>query len=226
MRIMAPYNKTTDVWLGSKNLQKAPSLSFKSISTLNNQRRTLKTFVLQSEIRSASRSEREDEFPDQSGRETMEIQSQLVRLCSRVDGIFGSLSPFHCLNVADCHRINSSALWANTGMNTLQELNLSRCLKKGSNFFFSLNNLSVLDMGGLPVNDMALSSLQVLKKLQYLDLWQYQHKRFCTADRDSPGLNTLSDSTTKSQIFREVEFGAQPNQGRGFIPLINLTRAE
>ncbi|KAI4315524.1 hypothetical protein L6164_028322 [Bauhinia variegata] len=110
----------------------------------------------------------------------------------------GAFRHLRYLNVADCRRINSSALWAMTGMTTLQELNLSRCVKvndagikhlisianleklhiaetgvtaEGVKLLSSLNNLSVLDLGGLPVNDMALSSLQVLKKLRYLDLW-------------------------------------------------------
>ncbi|KAG6633941.1 toll-like receptor 3 isoform X2 [Carya illinoinensis] len=102
------------------------------------------------------------------------------------------------LNVSDCHRVTSSALWAMTGMTSLKELDLSRCLKvtdagiqhlisissleklyasetgvttNGIVLLSSLKNLSVLDLGGLPVTDQALSSLQVLTKLQYLDLW-------------------------------------------------------
>ncbi|KAK4365483.1 hypothetical protein RND71_016841 [Anisodus tanguticus] len=35
----------------------------------------------------------------------------------------------------------------------------------------SLTNLSLLDLGGLPVSDSALCNLKVLRKLQYLDLW-------------------------------------------------------
>ncbi|KAF7828147.1 putative adenylate cyclase regulatory protein isoform X1 [Senna tora] len=110
----------------------------------------------------------------------------------------GAFRHLRSLNVADCHRINSSALWAITGMNSLQELDLSRCVKvndagikhilsienleklhiaetgvtaEGVKLLASLKSLSVLDLGGLPVNDMSLNSLQVLKKLQYLDLW-------------------------------------------------------
>ncbi|XP_028774773.1 uncharacterized protein LOC114744074 [Neltuma alba] len=105
------------------------------------------------------------------------------------------------LNVGGCHRITSSALWAITGMTSLQELDLSRCSKVndaaikhilsltnleklhiaetgvtagGVKLLASLKALSLLDLGGLPVNDVALNSLQVLKKLQYLDLWGSQ----------------------------------------------------
>ncbi|KAF5734757.1 LRR receptor-like serine/threonine-protein kinase GSO1-like [Tripterygium wilfordii] len=102
------------------------------------------------------------------------------------------------LNVADCHRITNSALWALTGMTCLREIDISRCMKvtdagikhllsistleklrisetgltaDGVALLSSLKNLSVLDLGGLPVTDLALSSLQVLTRLQYLDLW-------------------------------------------------------
>jgi hypothetical protein len=76
------------------------------------------------------------------------------------------------------------------GMTSLKELDLSRCLKvtdagirhvisistleklcisetgltvKGIPLLSSLKNLSVLDLGGLPVTDQSLSSLQVLR---------------------------------------------------------------
>ncbi|KAG2677060.1 hypothetical protein I3760_12G080900 [Carya illinoinensis] len=110
----------------------------------------------------------------------------------------GGFRNLRSLNVSDCHRVTSSALWAMTGMTSLKELDLSRCLKvtdagiqhlisissleklyasetgvttNGIVLLSSLKNLSVLDLGGLPVTDQALSSLQVLTKLQYLDLW-------------------------------------------------------
>ncbi|KAB1209884.1 F-box/LRR-repeat protein 16 [Morella rubra] len=115
----------------------------------------------------------------------------------------GAFRNLRSLNVADCHRVTSSALWAMTGMSCLQELDLSRCLKLtdagirhltsistleklyisetgltagGVPLLASLKNLSVLDLGGLPVTDQALSSLQVLTKLQYLDLWGHGGK--------------------------------------------------
>ncbi|KAI3422973.1 uncharacterized protein J3R85_011490 [Psidium guajava] len=110
----------------------------------------------------------------------------------------GGFRYLRCLNVADCHRITSSALWAISGMANLKEVNLSRCVKvtdagirhllsistlekirvsetsltaDGIALLSSLPNLLVLDLGGLPVSDKALDSLQVLTKLQHLDLW-------------------------------------------------------
>lgn len=85
-----------------------------------------------------------------------------------------------------------------TGMTTLKELDLSRCLKvtdagighllSNSNLevlgvsetkltsvgvmcFKSLKHLRVLDLGGLPVTDAALHSLLALTQLEKLDLW-------------------------------------------------------
>lgn len=110
----------------------------------------------------------------------------------------GAFSCLRSLNVADCHRLTSSALWAITGMTSLKELDLSRCSKvndagmmhllsiptleklfisetsvsaDGVTLLSSLNNLSSLDLGGLPVTDQALYSLQGLKQLQYLVIW-------------------------------------------------------
>lgn len=135
----------------------------------------------------------------------------------------GAFRNLRSLNVADCHRVTSSALWAMTGivisynyedfsifkkmklqrtsyiclmfslglgMASLKELDLSRCLKvtdagirhvitistleklrisetgltvNGIPLLSSLKNLSILDLGGLPVTDQALCSLQVLR---------------------------------------------------------------
>lgn len=113
----------------------------------------------------------------------------------------GAFRYLRSLNVADCRRVTSSALWALTGMTCLKELDLSRCLKvtdagmkhllsistleklwlsetgltaDGIALLSSLQNLSVLDLGGLPVTDLVLRSLQVLTKLEYLDLWGSQ----------------------------------------------------
>lgn len=110
----------------------------------------------------------------------------------------GAFHFLHSLNLADCYKVNSAALWAITGMSNLRGLDLSRCSKitdggirhllsipsleklcipetgvtaKGVVLLSSLTNLSILDLGGLPVTDLALSSLQGLKHLQYLDLW-------------------------------------------------------
>ncbi|KDO76521.1 hypothetical protein CISIN_1g006752mg [Citrus sinensis] len=113
----------------------------------------------------------------------------------------GAFRYLRSLNVADCRRVTSSALWALTGMTCLKELDLSRCVKvtdagmkhllsistleklwlsetgltaDGIALLSSLQNLSVLDLGGLPVTDLVLRSLQVLTKLEYLDLWGSQ----------------------------------------------------
>ncbi|KAL6556440.1 hypothetical protein OROGR_005728 [Orobanche gracilis] len=111
------------------------------------------------------------------------------------------LGAFQCLRsiiLADCLKISNSALWSITGMTNLKEVDISRCSKitdagirhllsvpaleklyisetnvtaEGVMMLASLNNLFVLDLGGLPITDLALSSLQSLKKLQHLDLW-------------------------------------------------------
>ncbi|XWS48805.1 hypothetical protein CRYUN_Cryun13aG0108000 [Craigia yunnanensis] len=66
------------------------------------------------------------------------------------------------LNLADCHRINNYAIWSivETGITA-----------DGVALLSSLKNLSVLDLGGLPVIDTTFEFSQALTKLQYLDLW-------------------------------------------------------
>lgn len=110
----------------------------------------------------------------------------------------GAFSYLHSIALADCHKINNSALWNITGMTNLKELDLSRCSKitdagvrhllslpaleklwisetgvtaDGVAVLSSLSNLLLLDLGNLPVTDSALKSLQGLTKLQHLDLW-------------------------------------------------------
>ncbi|KAL6533587.1 hypothetical protein OROHE_013420 [Orobanche hederae] len=110
----------------------------------------------------------------------------------------GAFQYLRSIILADCPRINNSALWSVTGMTNLKEVDLSRCSKitdagirhllsvpalekicisetsvtaEGVMMLASLSNLFVVDLGGLPVTDSALSSLQALKKLQHLDLW-------------------------------------------------------
>lgn len=110
----------------------------------------------------------------------------------------GAFPYLRSLNVANCHRINNSALWPLAGSTSLKELDLSRCLKvtdagikhllsvsqlqklnllqtgvtaNGIKLLSALRNLSTLDLGGLPVSDQALSSFQVLTNLEYLDIW-------------------------------------------------------
>ncbi|KAK9072962.1 hypothetical protein SSX86_009398 [Deinandra increscens subsp. villosa] len=110
----------------------------------------------------------------------------------------GAFHYLYSLNVSDCHRINSSALWALSGMRYLKEVDLSRCSKvddagikhllsiqtieillisetsvttNGVTLLSSLKRLSKLDLGGLFITDTTLASLQVLTSLQHLDLW-------------------------------------------------------
>ncbi|KAL2236704.1 uncharacterized protein LOC105179139 [Sesamum indicum] len=110
----------------------------------------------------------------------------------------GAFRYLRSIILADCNRINNSALWSITGMANLKEVDLSRCSKvtdagirhllsvpaleklcisetgvtaDGVAGLASLTNLFMLDLGGLPVTDSALSSLQVLKKLKHLELW-------------------------------------------------------
>lgn len=110
----------------------------------------------------------------------------------------GAFRYLRVLTLADCQKINNSALWPITGMTCLKEIDLGRCIKltdagiqhllsipfleklcisetgvtaDGIILLTSLTDLSTLDLGGLPVTDSALCSLQVLQKLEYLDLW-------------------------------------------------------
>ncbi|XP_076947319.1 uncharacterized protein LOC143619225 [Bidens hawaiensis] len=110
----------------------------------------------------------------------------------------GAFQYLNSLNLSDCHRINSSALWALSGIRHLKEVDLSRCSKvddagikhllsiqtieilcisetsvtaNGVTLLSSLKRLSKLDLGGLFTTDSALASLQVLTNLQHLDLW-------------------------------------------------------
>uniref|UniRef100_A0A0D9WDV5 Disease resistance R13L4/SHOC-2-like LRR domain-containing protein n=1 Tax=Leersia perrieri TaxID=77586 RepID=A0A0D9WDV5_9ORYZ len=110
----------------------------------------------------------------------------------------GSFRYLRVLNLADCKNLNSSAVWALSGMSTLKELDLSRCSKitdavikhlasiesleklhvsqtgltdNGVMAISSLENLRLLDLGGIRITDKALWSLQVLTQLQHLDIW-------------------------------------------------------
>ncbi|CDP12152.1 unnamed protein product [Coffea canephora] len=137
----------------------------------------------------------------------------------------GAFNYLHSLNLSDCYKVNSAALWSITGMPNLKELDLSRCSKitdagirhlssipslerlcisetgvtaEGIMLLFSLTNLRVLDLGGLPVTDMALSSLQELKKLNFLDLWGSEiSNRGAALLQVFPKLSSLNVAWTK-----------------------------
>uniref|UniRef100_A0A0E0DNA7 Disease resistance R13L4/SHOC-2-like LRR domain-containing protein n=1 Tax=Oryza meridionalis TaxID=40149 RepID=A0A0E0DNA7_9ORYZ len=110
----------------------------------------------------------------------------------------GAFRYLRVLKLADCKNVNSSAVWALSGMSTLKELDLSRCSKisdagikhiasiesleklhvsqtgltdNGVMAISSLINLRLLDLGGVRFTDKALRSLQVLTQLEHLDIW-------------------------------------------------------
>ncbi|KAL5202041.1 hypothetical protein ABZP36_012993 [Zizania latifolia] len=110
----------------------------------------------------------------------------------------GSFRYLRVLKLADCKNVNSSAVWALSGMSTLKELDLSRCSKisdagikhiasiesleklhvsetrltdNGVMAISSLKNLHLLDLGGIRITDKPLHSLQVLTQLEHLDIW-------------------------------------------------------
>ncbi|KAL9274218.1 Receptor-like protein [Drosera capensis] len=107
----------------------------------------------------------------------------------------GGFCNLRSLNLSGCQRITSSALWPITGLASLRELDISQCsrvnnsgikhlvslqnLEKlyisgtgvtadGVKLVASLRKLIVLDLGGLPVSDQALSSLKASPKLKTL----------------------------------------------------------
>ncbi|KAG8375102.1 hypothetical protein BUALT_Bualt10G0065400 [Buddleja alternifolia] len=109
----------------------------------------------------------------------------------------GAFRYLRSMILADCHRLNNSALWSITGMTNLKEVDLNRCSKitdagirhllsvpalerlcisqtsvtaHGVAVLASLTNLLMLDLGGLPVTDSALNSLQVESCVYMLSL--------------------------------------------------------
>ncbi|CAL4910851.1 unnamed protein product [Urochloa decumbens] len=110
----------------------------------------------------------------------------------------GSFRYLRVLKLADCKNVDNGAVWSLAGMDTLKELDLSRCTKisdaglrhivtiqsleklhlsgtrltdNGAMLISSLINLSFLDLGGIRVTDKTLRSLQVLTQLEHLDVW-------------------------------------------------------
>ncbi|KAF8725545.1 hypothetical protein HU200_020078 [Digitaria exilis] len=110
----------------------------------------------------------------------------------------GSFRYLRVLKLADCKNVDNGAVWPLSGMNTLKDLDLSRCTKfsdaglrhiltiqsleklhlsgtklsdNGVMLISSLTNISFLDLGGIRITDKTLRSLQVLTQLEHLDIW-------------------------------------------------------
>ena len=68
------------------------------------------------------------------------------------------------LDLSRCLKVNDAGISHVVSISTLEKLFVSETglTAKGVKLLSSLRNLSMLDLGGLPVNDLALSSLQVL----------------------------------------------------------------
>ena len=67
------------------------------------------------------------------------------------------------LDLSRCSKITDAGIRHLSSIPSLERLCISETgvTAEGIMFLFSLTNLRVLDLGGLPVTDMALSSLQV-----------------------------------------------------------------
>ncbi|KAF7038728.1 hypothetical protein CFC21_048859 [Triticum aestivum] len=110
----------------------------------------------------------------------------------------GSFRYLGILKLADCKKVDHSAIWALSGMSMLKELDLSRCSRitdagikhivsidsleklhlsetgltdNGVMLISALKRLNLLDLGGIHMTDKALRSLQVLTQLEHLDIW-------------------------------------------------------
>ncbi|CAI0441162.1 unnamed protein product [Linum tenue] len=144
----------------------------------------------------------------------------------------GAFRYLRSLKLADCYRINSSALWPLVGLTRLKEVDLSRCVKvtdvgirhltfistlevlrlsgtspteDGIMLLSSLRELSVLELGDLPVTDRVLSSLQVLRKLKHLDLWGSQiTNKGVSLLKNFPKLSYLSLAWTGVTLFPNI----------------------
>lgn len=69
------------------------------------------------------------------------------------------------LDLSRCSKVNDAGIRHLLSVTTLEKLCISETgvSAKGVMLLSSLGNLSVLDLGGLPVTDLALSSLQVIQ---------------------------------------------------------------
>lgn len=68
------------------------------------------------------------------------------------------------LDLSRCAKVNDTAIRHIVSISTLEKLCISETgvTADGVILLSSLKNLSLLDLGGLPVTDLAISSLQVI----------------------------------------------------------------
>lgn len=79
------------------------------------------------------------------------------------------------LNLSRCLKVNDASIGHIVSISTLEKLYISETgiSANGVKLLSSLKNLSVLDLGGLPVTDLALSSIQVLRFSQVCVFYFY-----------------------------------------------------
>uniref|UniRef100_A0A0E0HB32 Disease resistance R13L4/SHOC-2-like LRR domain-containing protein n=1 Tax=Oryza nivara TaxID=4536 RepID=A0A0E0HB32_ORYNI len=136
----------------------------------------------------------------------------------------GAFRYLRVLKLADCKNVNSSAVWALSGMSTLKELDLSRCSKisdagikhiasiesleklhvsqtgltdNGVMAISSLINLRLLDLGGVRFTDKALRSLQAVSMLVMV-LTQLEHLDIWGSEITNEGASVLIAFTSLS----------------------------
>lgn len=69
------------------------------------------------------------------------------------------------LDLSRCLKVNDAGIKHVISVSNLEKLNISETgvSANGVKLLSSLNNLTLLDLGGLPVTDLALTSLRVLR---------------------------------------------------------------
>lgn len=74
------------------------------------------------------------------------------------------------LDISRCMKVNDAGIRHIVSISSLEKLCMSETglTADGVRLLSSLRNLSVLDLGGLPVTDQALSSLRVYSFFSYL----------------------------------------------------------
>ena len=80
------------------------------------------------------------------------------------------------LDISRCSKVNDLSIGHIVSISTLEKLYISETgiSSNGVELLASLKNLSVLDLGGLPVTDLVLSSLQVLQFSQVCTFYFYE----------------------------------------------------